>query len=345
VATRRRYPYLLVGWAWYVVTLLPVIGLVQVCNQAMADRYTYMTQIGLVIALTWGIAQACRAWPHWNWVGGVAASLAILVLVGCAWRQTSYWRDSETLWRHALACTSRNAVAHHDLGLALENRGLLAEAIEQYEQAIEIQPGHVEAHNNLGKMLTSLGRSDEAMTHLRKAVELEPNRPEPHWNLGNVLAREGRLDEATKQFEQALKLRPDYAAAHCHLGMALASRGRVEDAVTHYREALEIDPGYVEALNNLAWLRATWPDATYRDGTEAVELAQRAVTITGGQQPEFLDTLAAAYAEAGRFENAVTTARQALDLAFQQKKQALVESLQSRLMRYESRSAFRDKHP
>jgi len=227
----------------------------------------------------------------------------------------------------------------------LYNRGAFEEAMEHYKEALEIQPTYVEAQNNLGNVLAKLGRIDEAITHFQVALALKPEYAEAENNLGHAIALQGNLEEAIIHFRRALEIRPDFAEAHCHLGIALARQGRVEESVTNYKKALEIDPDYVEALNNLAWLRATWPDASYRDGTEAVELAQRVVTITGGQQPELLDTLAAAYAEAGRFENAVTTARWAMELAARQQKRTLVKTLRARLGLYEAGSAFRENHP
>src|SRR3972149_3559607 len=153
VALRRRCPYLLVGWLWYLGMLLPVIGLVQVGLQAMADRYTYLTQIGLCIAFAWGVAQFTRSWPYRGWVCGIASVLALATLLGCAWLQTSYWHDSETLWTHTLACTSRNFVVHNNLGNALAKVGRLKEAVENYEQALELKSNYHEAHNNLGVAL------------------------------------------------------------------------------------------------------------------------------------------------------------------------------------------------
>ena len=150
---RRRFPYLFVGWFWYVGMLVPMIGLVQVGLQAMADRYTYLPQIGLCVAVVWGVAHAVARRPCVRRACGVASALVVLVLMGCSWRQTSYWRDSETLWTRTLACTSQNAVAHNNFGIVLAARGRDDAAIDHYRQALDIDPDNVDAHNNLGNAL------------------------------------------------------------------------------------------------------------------------------------------------------------------------------------------------
>ena len=157
---RRRFPYLFVGWFWYLGMLVPVIGLVQVGSQAMADRYTYLPQIGLCMAVTWGVAQLAVSWRYRFRVCGAAAALAVLVLMGLAWRQTSYWRDSETLWTHTLACTARNFLAHYNLGVALAERGQVDAAIAHYQKALEIKPDYAEARNNLDLALRMRGQPD-----------------------------------------------------------------------------------------------------------------------------------------------------------------------------------------
>ncbi len=270
---RRKCPYLLVGWLWYLGMLVPVIGLVQVGSQAMADRYTYLTQIGLCIALVWANERVLRGWAYRRWASGATAAVIMTILVCCAWQQVSYWKDDETLWTRALACTSENFLACS--------------------------------------------------------------------SLGTVMAERGQFDEAIALYEEALRIRPDYAHAHTNLGLALARRGQVDEAISHYQAALKIEPNYAAALNNLAWIRATHPDAKFRNGLEAVALAHRAVELSPSDAGD-LDTLAAAYAEAGRFAEALETARKALDLAVQQNKQALAESVQDRIRLYAAGKPFRE---
>ena len=318
LAGRRRHPYLLVGWLWYLGMLVPVIGLVQVGQQAMADRYTYLTQIGLCVALAWGVPNVAASWPDRRWFLPVSASLVVVILMGCAWHQTGYWRDSESLWKHTLACTSNNAVAHGNLGLALANRGLIDKAIVEYREAVKIDPANAEAHNNFGVALAEREQVDEAIAHYRRALEVNPDFAWAHNNLGVALAKRGLIDEAIAHYRQAIRTEPDNAQAHNNLAAALVMCGRIDEAIDQLREALKIKPDYSNArqnlgsiesaretflkwlgkrrdllqsrpndvalLNDMAWLLATNPNESIRNGTEAVELAQRAVRVSGARQ-------------------------------------------------------------
>ncbi len=287
----RRYPYLLMGWLWYVGMLVPVIGLVQIGAQAMADRYTYLPQIGLCIALAWGVADVCRRWPHRREACGAASALVLAVLMGCAWRQTSFWHDGETLWTHTLACTSQNYSAHcnlayallgrrkfdqalveyqraqylrtlgigfddaensNNLGFVLQSLGRSEEAIAQFEQALEIKPGSVPARYNLGRALQSQGRIEEAIAQYQQVLKLKPDCVGARNNLGTALQSRGRSEEAIAQFEQALKLKPDCVEGHYNLGSALAGRGRLDDAIAQFEQALKLGPDDAKVHNNLA---------------------------------------------------------------------------------------------
>jgi protein O-mannosyl-transferase len=290
LAWRRRHPYLLVGWFWYLGMLVPVIGLVQVGSQAMADRYTYLTQIGLYVAVAWGGLHVARTSAGRRRACAVAAGLALVVMAGSAWRQVSFWRDSETLWSHALSVTSRNHEAHNGLARALARRGQTDAAIAQYAEALAIKPDHVDAHNNLGTVLAGRGEHDAAITqyrialrikpdhaeahnnlalaladrgqvdaaiaHYEKALALEPRFAEAHYNLGNALAGRGQADQAAAEYEQALAARPDFAEAHNNLGTVLAGRGDIDSAIAHYRKALAINPDFISARENLALVLA-----------------------------------------------------------------------------------------
>jgi tetratricopeptide (TPR) repeat protein len=305
---RRRFPYGFVGWFWYLTMLAPVIGLVQVGDQAMADRYTYLPQIGLGLAVAWGTWQITRSWPHGHAVRNIAAGLAIVVLAGCAWRQTSYWRDDEILWNRALDCTTRNAFAHYNLGVTLMGRG----------------------------------RTDDALKHFQEAVDIQPRSADALNNIGIVLAERGRLDEAVAHFRQAIRYKPDCADAHDNLANALKLQGKIGEAVGHWQRAVGLRPNNVGAVNRLAWALATAPEASVRNGAVAVELARWAVLLTRGQNAKILGTLAAAYAENGQFPQAVQTAHQALDLAMQRKQHPLAESLKAQLARYKSGKPVRE---
>jgi tetratricopeptide (TPR) repeat protein len=206
MARRWRNPYLLVGWLWYLGMLVPVIGLVQVGGQSIADRYTYLPQVGLAIVLAWAAAEAYRRWPASRWLWSVVATLTLAALMTVAWRQTGYWRDSVPLWYHTLACTSRNTGAHINLGAALSDRGRTAEAIIHFQQALKLKPEYAETHNNLANMLLISGRIEEAIPHYQRALEITPDYAEVHANLGTALAKLGRTDEAIKHYQKALVL-------------------------------------------------------------------------------------------------------------------------------------------
>ncbi|MBN1125943.1 MAG: tetratricopeptide repeat protein [Sedimentisphaerales bacterium] len=242
VVWRRRIPYLFVGWFWYMGMLVPVIGLVQICLFAMADRFTYLLQIGLYISLTWGIAQITAAWRHRRLALGVISVFVLFVFMALAWRQTLYWRDNETIWLHTLACTSNNYFAEHGLGSEYANRGQIDAAITHFQRALAINPDYQIAHYSLGVVLARRGQIDEAIAHFRKAVEIKPNFTEAHINLAIVMVSCGQVDEAIHHFKKALEIKPGYAVVHNNLGIALASRGQIEEAIMHFRRAVEIKP-------------------------------------------------------------------------------------------------------
>ena len=249
---RRRCPFLLTGWLWYLIMLAPVIGIVQVGAQARADRYTYLPQIGLYLMLTWGVAEGCAGWRHRRVVLGGLATVILAALIFCARAQTAYWRNSELLWTHTLACTSDNAIAHNNLGNALLKMDREDEAVAHFQTALEIQPAFAEAHNNLGNFLFQKGSVDEAMVHYQKALHINPDYAVAHYNLGNALIKKGRMDEAITQFQMALQINPDYAEAHNNFGYALIQKKSMNEAIAHFQKALQINPDYADARNNLS---------------------------------------------------------------------------------------------
>lgn len=252
----RSRPYLAVGWLWYLGTLVPVIGLVQVGAQARADRYTYVPMVGLSIMLAWGAAEVPRRWPRSRPVLTALAAVACSCLVILTWVQVGYWRNSESLFRHALDVTDGNYLAHHNLGVALaEDPARLPEAIAHYEAALRIKPDYVTALTDLGSAWSKTpGRLSDAVAAYRAALRIAPDAAIPHNNLANTLSQiPGRLPEAIAEYEAALRIEPDYAEAHDNLGLALAGLpGRLPEAIVHYEAALRIRPDYAEAHANLA---------------------------------------------------------------------------------------------
>ena len=305
---RKKAPYFVTGWLWYLGMLVPVIGLVQVGWQGHADRYTYLPQIGLYIAVTWAVSDWSRSWRFQRIILGTATALIVGALSWCAWLQTSYWRDSETLFTRALAVTRNNDVALNNLGIIFLDKGQLDEAISKLQAAINLRPENAPAHDNLAKALLKKGQVTEAMVHYRKFLELEP---------ANVEARNT-------------------------LGTALIQQGHVREAIDQWQEALVTQPENGNAASNLAWVFATCPEDSLRDGARAAELGERALRISGGKIPMIFKVLAAAYAENGRFAEAVETARRGAELATDQGNPALAAELENNIALYQSGRPLRD---
>jgi Flp pilus assembly protein TadD len=348
---RRTRPYLLVGWFWYIIMLLPVIGIVQVGLQAHADRYTHLPQIGLWVAIIWLTADWAAAFLARRRLVG-AAAIGVTVLLGAiTWRQVGFWKDSETLWRHALAVTHDNDVAEANLGMVLAEDGRVEEGIEHLQNALTIRSGPVLPHHtltlalihcDLGYALARKGWLDEAIAHLREAVALRPNYPDAHYNLASALAQQGRNREALAEYRRTLELRPADAEAHASFGDALVQAGLIAEAVAQYEAAVRLAPDSVLALNNLAWILSVSPDDRTRNGARAVPLAERAVRLSGRANAVFLRTLAAAYAENGRFLEAVDTVQQALQFAGAEENPAATRVLTQDLELYRAHTPLRD---
>jgi len=249
--TMRTRPYLAVGWFWYLISLLPVIGILQVGEQARADRYSYLPGIGLAIMLAWTVADAWRRWPKSRpaWIAVCcAAGVALVVLTV---KQLSYWENSMTLFRHANQVTEDNYIAHGCLGEALRAEGRYDEALAEYRAAIAINPQYVAALINLGGVLGLVGRTSEAIVPLRTAVRIQHDDVAAHNGLGLALAIQGRLKEALEQFEIAALLDPASVGAHISLGNTLGNLGRLDQAISEFSEALRLQPDSVEARTNL----------------------------------------------------------------------------------------------
>ncbi len=246
---RQRYPYVLVGWLWYLVTLVPVIGLIQVGSQPIADRYTYVPLIGLFIVVAWGVPDLLARWPWRFSVMRAAAVLVIAASAATARAQVRHWRNSVALWEHALAVTTANYRAEGNLGHALASEGRLDEAISHYTAAVRIHPGYAEAHNNLGLALATQGKIDEAIPHYTEAIRSMPDYFDAHGNLGAALAGRGRYADAINHFAIAVRLQPEQgrarqnlARAHYDFGRTLAEQGNVEQAIQQFLEGLRLEP-------------------------------------------------------------------------------------------------------
>jgi Tfp pilus assembly protein PilF len=247
----QRCRYVLVGWLWYLGTLVPVIGLVQVGEQAMADRYTYVPLIGLFIVVVWGFADLVKGWRSRRWVVSVSAAVMVLALMAGSWLQVAHWKNSIKLFKHALDVTTNNYVAHYTLGNALALQGNLTGSVSHYNKALQIHPNFAEAHNNLGNALALQGNLTGAISHYNKALQINPDHAEAHRNLAVGLDRQGRHQEAIQHYAEVLRISPHDAQSHNNLGVALAEQGRLKEAVAHFTEALRIDPNFKEAQRNI----------------------------------------------------------------------------------------------
>ena len=247
----RRMPWLVTGWFWYLGMLVPVIGVFQGAGEAMADRFLYIPMVGLFIMLSWSVPPRAMERRDLKVIACGAAAAVLVMCVVLSRVQIGYWKDSETLFQHALDVTGDNCVAHNHLGIALEQTGKVREAIGHYERALQINPDYAEAHYDLGSTLAQEGMIPEAIEHLERALQIRPDYAEAHYILGVTLGLAGRTPEAIEHLQYALRIKPDFPEAHCKLGIALGQVGRIEDAIGHYEQALQIKPEYAEAHYNL----------------------------------------------------------------------------------------------
>ncbi len=370
----------LVAVLFFAGTLAPVLGFFNVFffrYSYIADHFQYLAAVGLISLATGAAAAICeRAAQRGRVLGTVAATIVLLMLGVSTWRQARIYQNVETLWRDTLAknpnaCLAQNglglvlaqtgqieeaiarfeqalrispdfAEAHINLGMALAQQGRLTEAMSHYKQALRIKPGSAMAYYNLGLALAQAGRLTEAMSHYEQALRIKPDDAAAHYNLGKALLRVGRVPEAIEHFEQALRIAPDYAEAHDNLGLALARTGKIKEAIVHLEQVLRLQPGYANVQNNLAWLLATHAPSEGGDPVRAVTLAERACARTGNRAFPYLDTLAAAYAAAGRFQEAVTTGQKAIDLARATGETQSANEIALRLELYRSARAYRE---
>ncbi len=275
------------------------------------------------------------------------AVIASVIIIALSWRafvQTSYWKNSETLWNHALAVTADNDAAHNNLGYLFLQRGELDSAISHFETALQIRSRNSAVHynfggavieNNLANALARRGLPSEAVGHYEKAVKLRPGYGDPYLNLGTVLFQQGRISDAIAQWQMALATQPNDAGFHTALGNAFLKGELPKDAIAEYEHAARISTQDPVPRNNLAWLLATSSDASIRDGNRAIELAKQAVRLSHGKDPNYLRTLAAAFAESGRFAEAKETAQQALQVAERGSNSTLASALQDEIALYE----------
>jgi tetratricopeptide (TPR) repeat protein len=247
----RKIPYITVGWLWYVVTLIPVIGIVQVGLQAMADRYTYITLIGLFVIIAWGANDLLSKWSHRKMWLGTLAAIILPVLMVLTWKQVQYWENSITLFKHTLKHTSNNLVIHNNLGNVLKKQGRTEEAIKHYLQALRLKPDYERAHYNLGIAYADSGMHKEAIEAYKQVIRINPDNAWAHNNLSNVYGALGMYKEAIEECKKAIRINPDIAVTHYNLGNTYGESGMHKEAIEEFKKAIRIDPDYVKAHYNL----------------------------------------------------------------------------------------------
>ena len=340
---RKAHAYLTMGWLWFLGTLAPVIGLVQVGAQGMTDRYTYLAFIGLFIMFCWGLGDLESFLTRWHpWVApALGGTVLILCVIGTRY-QLQFWQNSGTLFHRSIELDSDNYVAHATYGIYLSEHGDTTNGIAELQKSVQIVPEFAYGHALLGKALNQAGQRDAAAGELRRAEDLDPGQIEARRDLASILLEQNQPAAAEVELAKVIQLDPDDPVAHALLGRALALQNKTTEAVAHYRIALRLQPAMVDALNNLAWILATDSNPANRDGAEAVRLARRACELTQNKVPMLIGTLAAAYAEAGDFDQAIATALKAHDLATAQGRAAVAAKNAQLLEFFRSHRAWRE---
>jgi len=339
---RARAPYLLIGWLWFLGTLVPVIGLVQVGTASMADRYSYFPLVGIFIALVFGFRDLAVRYQFKPAGNALVASIALGGCLVLTAHQLKYWENDEALFGHAVAVTKDNSAAQINYGVALENAGQEGEAQAHFKEALRIDPRFGEANVNIGIFLDKHGKTDEAMSHYLEALRIWPESPLAHMNLGELLVKLGRFDEAIPHYEAAQRFDETDARPHYLMGKLRLRQGRSAEAVTNFYDALKLDPMDEQSWLWLARVRAADVDPANRNGAEAVEAAGRANALSGGNDPAALDVLAMAFAETGQFTEAKQAEDMALQIAEASKIDSAVVAMQEHLELYKNGKAYRE---
>ena len=339
---RKDSPYGIIGWLWFLGMLVPVIGLVQVGDQALADRYTYFSATGIFLAVTFGAAALAR---RFHVPGALLTAVAAGILAAClalTAHQLRYWRDAETLFRHAIAVTGENETAQLNLGAALQSKGDWRDALTHYREALRLNARSYEASSNIGKILYEQGQPAAALEYCVQAVQINPGRAALHNNLALVLAELGRFDEAIQECTLAIQLDPRYASPRFQIGKLLLKKGLGTDSIANLKEALTIEPDNYPMLVYVARVLASDENPQVRNGTEAVALAVRIQRLSPQPQPVALDTMAMAYAEVGNFKLARQLQEQAVNLTDVAGQKEDAAALRNRLEHYSQGQPWRE---
>jgi tetratricopeptide (TPR) repeat protein len=246
----KRFPYLLIGWLWYAITILPVIGIIQFNSQSMADRYIYLPSIGISIMLAWGIPLLCKSENMRKKILFPAAIAVLIIMSVLTWKQSGYWKNSIELLNHALQIRQDVYIVHDCLGLALLSENREKEAIHHFNQAILINPYYANAYNNRGSTYSSIGQKERAIEDYGYAVRLKPNNAEAYYNRGATYLELGQYQKSVRDYDEAIRLKHDYTPAYYNRGIAYSKLGSYQMAINDYSKIISLTPGYADAYNN-----------------------------------------------------------------------------------------------
>jgi len=335
----RSKRYVFTGWFLFVGMIFPVSGIAQVGEQAFADRFSYLPHIGLFMAIAWLLCEVATIRLKLPIIVAILAAACIPV----TYLQVQHWSNSEALFRNSLRVSARNATAHHFLGVILDSQGQTNEAMTHFAMAVESNPNNVTARCGYGYGLQTQNRFPEAAEQYEAALLVEPNNAKAHYGLADTYLKLNRIGDALGHYLQTLRSQPDIAGAHYQLGTAMLSgKQDTSVALAYLRSAVHFAPDWTDALNTLAWTLATHADAKVRDGNEAVKLSTRAVTNTRGKDPGLLDTLAASYAETGKFDAAVYAEQRAIQSARASKQTNSIPEFESHLKSFQTQKPWRE---
>jgi tetratricopeptide (TPR) repeat protein len=336
---RKKRPYLLVGWFWFLGMLVPVSGLIQVGSACMADRYTYLPLVGIFIMVAFTTDEVAGRFAVARKIIPVVVIIILLACVGLTVKQIGFWKNSETLFRHDLAVVGDNEIALADLGVTLEIAGRYDEALVIYQRAEAINPTRYQTHANLGNVLARQGHPAEALTQYAEALRLRPDLASVHYAAGMELVHLGQLDEALRAFLTAERLAAKSALPHLEAGKILFELGRVQEGEQEFRAVVRLDPRNYQSLAVIAHYLAANDDSAARDPANALEIALRADALAGHTQPMVLDILGMAFAANGDFANATACAQKALALAAPLQ---ATEAIRQRLALYQQNQPWRE---
>ena len=357
----RQWPAVVVGWLWYVGMLIPVIGLVQIGEQAMADRYMYLPSIGIFIIIGWGAAGVLKKWRYREIAMCVSAGLIVLGMMICTRIQVRYWKDSLTLFGRTVEVTENNFTAHNNYGASLFESGRYGEAVEQFRKALEIVPAVPTIRRNISLALQKQGKTEEAMEHsnkvilaflqrqkfdeaieeCKKVLAIKPDYAPAYLNMGLAYAQQDKYEQAVKNFNAAIQLTPKDLTANMWLARTLYKQGKAKSAVERFYKILEDHPNQVAVLTGLSLILATTKDADVRNPAAAVTMAEKANQLSGSKHPMVLDMLSKIYAAAGKFDKAIETTQKAIGIMESMGQKSGAQEMRKRLKMYQAAQSYR----